>query len=150
MHVGVFLHRLLRVPTGENSAKRVVLLVITSDRSPVGVYNSNVLPMASEFIRHGRPSPLPWRFTSGEGKTSHIGFGRLVAQGRSRWASSRLPLRQGVRRTAVSVPRELIDPTDPATLPPTDRVAKAAAILAACVNPTSSCGEPTVRRCCSN
>ncbi len=50
-HVGELQHPFLRPPTVENSAKRVVLLVITSNRGLVGAYNSNVLRMASDFIR---------------------------------------------------------------------------------------------------
>jgi F0F1-type ATP synthase gamma subunit len=49
-HVGELQHPLLRPPTVENSAKRILLLVVTSTRGLVGAYN-NVLRMASDFIR---------------------------------------------------------------------------------------------------
>ena len=50
-NVGDLQHPLLRQPTVEDSARRITLLVITSNRGLAGAYNSNVLQMASDFIR---------------------------------------------------------------------------------------------------
>ena len=50
-HVGELQHPLLRRPPLRTPPKRIVLLVITSNRGLVGAYNSNVLRMASDFIR---------------------------------------------------------------------------------------------------
>lgn len=43
--------RLIRSPGAGNAAGRCTLLVITSNRGLVGAYNSNVLRLASDFIR---------------------------------------------------------------------------------------------------
>jgi len=50
-NIGDLQHPLVRQSTVEDSARRIALLVITSNRGLVGAYNSNVLRMASDFIR---------------------------------------------------------------------------------------------------
>ncbi len=45
-------HPLLRPPSVKSATGRIALLIITSNRGLVGAHNSNVLRMASNFIRH--------------------------------------------------------------------------------------------------
>jgi len=49
--IGDVQHPLFRRPTVGDSATRIALLVITSNRGLGGAYNSNVLRMASDFMR---------------------------------------------------------------------------------------------------
>jgi F-type H+-transporting ATPase subunit gamma len=81
-HVGELQHPLLRPPTVENSAKRIVLLVITSNRGLVGAYNSNVLRMASDFIRRreGENIAVEVHVTGRKGVAYFTSHGRPLAQ----------------------------------------------------------------------
>jgi F-type H+-transporting ATPase subunit gamma len=81
-HVGDLQQPLLRPPTVENSAKRIVLLVITSNRGLVGAYNSNVLRMASDFIRRreGENIAVEVHVTGRKGVAYFTSHGRPLAQ----------------------------------------------------------------------
>jgi F-type H+-transporting ATPase subunit gamma len=81
-HVGDLQHPLLRPPNVENSAKRVVLLVITSNRGLVGAYNSNVLRMASDFIRQREAENIAVEVhvTGRKGVAYFTSHGRSLAQ----------------------------------------------------------------------
>lgn len=81
-HVGELQHPLLRPPTVENSAKRIVLLVITSNRGLVGAYNSNVLRMASDFIRRREAENIAVEVhvTGNKGSAYFAFHGRPLAQ----------------------------------------------------------------------
>ncbi len=81
-HVGELQHPLLRPPIVEDSAKRIVLLVITSNRGLVGAYNSNVLRMASDFIRRREAENIAVEVhVTGNKGVAHFAFhGRPLAQ----------------------------------------------------------------------
>jgi F-type H+-transporting ATPase subunit gamma len=81
-HVGELQHPFLRPPTVENSAKRIVLLVITSNRGLVGVYNSNVLRMASDSIRRRETENIAVEVhvTGRKGVSYFTSHGRPLAQ----------------------------------------------------------------------
>jgi F-type H+-transporting ATPase subunit gamma len=81
-HVGDLQHPLLRPPTLENSAKRAVLLGITSNRGLVGAYNSNVLQMASDFIRQREAENITVEVhvTGRKGVSYFTSHGRPLAQ----------------------------------------------------------------------
>ena len=50
-HVGEIEHPLLRQPTDEDRARRIALVVITSNRGLAGAYNGNIVRLAATFIR---------------------------------------------------------------------------------------------------
>jgi F-type H+-transporting ATPase subunit gamma len=80
--IGDVQHPLSRRSTVEDSAKRIVLLVITSNRGLVGVYNSNVLRMASDSIRRRETENIAVEVhvTGRKGVSYFTSHGRPLAQ----------------------------------------------------------------------